>query len=89
MTSFRVVGARSAVELSETTLNQPLLDSIAKMSGGRVFRGEGELADLFLKGDETRTELRETSLWDVWPILAMLALFLTVEWVLRRRGGLS
>jgi hypothetical protein len=89
ITSFRVVGARSAVELSETTLNQPLLDSIAKMSGGRVFRGEGELTDLFLKGDETRTELRETSLWDVWPILALLALCLTVEWVLRRRGGLS
>jgi len=89
ITSFRVVGARSAVELSETTLNQPLLDSIAKMSGGRVFRGEGELTDLFLRGDETRTELRETSLWDVWPILALLALCLTVEWVLRRRGGLS
>jgi hypothetical protein len=89
ITSFRVVGARSAVELSETTLNQPLLDSIAKMSGGRVFKGEGALADLFLKGDETRTELRETSLWDVWPVLLLLAILLTAEWVIRRRGGLS
>lgn len=89
ITSFRVVGSRSAVELSETTLNQPLLDSIANMSGGRVFQGEGALADLFLKGDETRTELRETSLWDTWLVFLLLAILLTAEWVIRRRGGLS
>ncbi len=89
ITSFRVVGARSAVELSETTLNQPLLDSIARTSGGRVYNGEGALADLFLRGDETRSELRETSLWDVWPVFLLLALCLTAEWVIRRRGGLS
>ena len=89
MTSFRVVGARSAVELSETTLNQPLLDSVAKMSGGRVFKGESALADLFLRGDERRTELRETSLWDAWPVFLLLAILLTTEWVIRRRGGLS
>jgi hypothetical protein len=89
VTSFRVVGARSAVELSETTLNQPLLDSIARMSGGRIFDGEGALADLYLKGDETRSELRETSLWDVWPVFLLLASFLTAEWIIRRRGGLS
>ena len=89
VTSFRVVGARSAVELSETTLNQPLLDSVAQMSGGRVLKGESALADLFLKGDETRTELRETSLWDTWPVFLLLAILLTTEWVIRRRGGLS
>jgi len=89
VTSFRVVGARSAVELSETTLNQPLLDAIAQMSGGRIFDGEGALSELYLKGDETRSELRETSLWDVWPVFLLLALFLTAEWVIRRRGGLS
>lgn len=89
ITNFRVVGARSAVELSETTLNQALLDSIAKTSGGRVFDGEGALADLFLRGDETRSELRETSLWDIWPVFLLLALCLTAEWVIRRRGGLS
>lgn len=89
ITNFRVVGARSAVELSETTLNQPLLDAIAKTSGGRIFDGEGALADLFLRGDETRSELRETSLWDIWPVFLLLALCLTAEWVIRRRGGLS
>lgn len=89
ITTFRVVGARSAVELSETTLNKPLLESVAELSGGRVFDGQGRLSDLFLRGEETREELRETSLWDTWPVLALLALFLTAEWVIRRRGGLS
>ncbi|MGC6458974.1 MAG: hypothetical protein ACON4R_11455 [Akkermansiaceae bacterium] len=89
VTTFRVVGALSAVELSETTLNRPLLESIASASGGRVYDGEGALAELFLRGDETRTELRETSLWDIWPVFTLLAVLLTVEWVMRRRGGLS
>lgn len=89
MTTFRVVGALSAVELSETTLNRPLLESIASTSGGRVYDGEGTLAELFLRGDETRTELRETSLWDIWPVFTLLAVLLTAEWVMRRRGGLS
>ena len=89
LTNFRVVGSMSAVELSETTLNLPLLESVAQMSGGRVFDGEGNLADLFVTEEETRKELRETSLWDRWLIFGLLALFLTTEWVMRRRGGLS
>ncbi|MDA7881126.1 hypothetical protein N9A94_02360 [Akkermansiaceae bacterium] len=89
LTNFRVVGSLSAVELSETTLNLPLLESVARLSGGRVFDGEGTLADLFIAEEETRQELRETSLWDLWLVFGLLALFLTTEWVMRRRGGLS
>jgi len=89
LTNFRVVGSLSAVELSETTLNLPLLESVARLSGGRVFDGEGNLADLFLTEEETREELRETSLWDRWVVFGLLALFLTTEWIIRRRGGLS
>ena len=88
-TSFHVVAARSAVELSETTLNQPLLETIAKMSGGLVYAGGDGLSELYLAEDETRWELRETSLWDVWPVFLLFALCLTAEWVIRRRGGLS
>ncbi len=91
VTSFRVVGARSAVELSETTLNLPLLESIAESSGGRILAAgdESRLADLFLKEDESRQELRETSLWDNWPTFALLGFLLTAEWILRRKNGLS
>ena len=89
-TWFRVVGARSPVELSETTLNLPLLETIAELSGGRVVEAKelGDLAGMILTGDETRWELRETTLWDNWILLVLLGVLLTSEWVLRRGAGL-
>lgn len=89
-TAFRVVGAMSPVELSETTLNRPLLNTIAELSGGRVVDpGEaGQLAGLFLTGEETRLELRETRLWDHWALLVLFCALLTSEWVIRRGSGL-
>ena len=89
-TGFRVVGARSPVELSETTLNRPLLETIAELSGGRVVEPKelGDLAGMILTGDETRWELRETTLWDHWLLLILLGGMLTAEWVLRRGAGL-
>ena len=89
-TNFRVVGSLSAIELAETTLNLPLLENIARLSGGRILEdGDDNLASLFLSGGETREELRETTLWDRWPLMLLLAILLTTEWVLRRRSGLS
>ncbi|MED5417733.1 MAG: hypothetical protein VYA27_03485, partial [Verrucomicrobiota bacterium] len=89
-TAFRVVGAMSPVELSETTLNRPLLDTLAELSGGRVVAPEeaGQLAGLFLTGEETREELRETRLWDHWALLVLFCALLTSEWVIRRGSGL-
>lgn len=89
-TAFRVVGARSPVELSETTLNRPLMESIAELSGGRVVDPpqSGELAGLFLTGEETLEELRETRLWDHWLLLVLFCALLTSEWVIRRGSGL-
>ena len=89
-TAFRVVGAMSPVELSETTLNRPLLDTLADLSGGRVVAPEDaqQLAGLFLTGEETREELRETRLWDHWILLALFCALLTSEWGVRRGSGL-
>ena len=89
-TAFRVVGAMSPVELSETTLNRPLLNTLAELSGGRVVAPEeaGQLAGLFLTGEETREELRETRLWDHWILLVLFCALLTSEWVIRRGSGL-
>ncbi|MEJ6636353.1 MAG: hypothetical protein QNL77_11615 [Akkermansiaceae bacterium] len=89
-TNFRVVGSLSAIELAETTLNKPLLENIAKLSGGRMVTADDQnLADLFLRGNDTKEELRETTLWDQWLLMLLLAVLLTSEWVLRRRSGLS
>ncbi|MDA7519654.1 hypothetical protein N9910_00370 [bacterium] len=89
-TNFRVVGSLSAIELAETTLNKPLLENVAKLSGGRMVTADDQnLADLFLRGNDTKEELRETTLWDQWLLMLLLAVLLTSEWVLRRRSGLS
>ncbi|MEJ6572078.1 MAG: hypothetical protein QNL01_09025 [Akkermansiaceae bacterium] len=89
-TGIRVIGAKSPVELSETTLNRPLLETIAELSGGRVIEPNqtSSLASLFLTGDETREELRETTLWDHWLLLIILLAVLTAEWMVRRGAGL-
>ncbi|WP_367872326.1 hypothetical protein [Luteolibacter sp. Populi] len=87
---FRVVGSRGPVELAETTLNLPLLSTVADLSGGRVVKPEnaGDLTGLFLKETNAKKEIRETSLWDSWLVLALFAFLLTTEWVIRRGGGL-
>ncbi len=89
-TGFRVVGSRGPVELAETTLNLPLLETIAQLSGGKVVSPDkaGELAALFLTDKSEREEIRETALWDSAWVLGLLASLLDSEWVIRRAGGL-
>ncbi|MEO5714265.1 MAG: hypothetical protein ABIT37_12330 [Luteolibacter sp.] len=89
-TGIRVVGSRGPVELAETTLNLPLLETIAQLSGGRVVSPDktGELASLFLTDKNEREEIRESALWDSGWVMGLLALLLGSEWVIRRAGGL-
>ena len=89
-TSFRVVAARGPIELSETTLDRPLLEEAATASGGKVV-GPADIASLlplFLTEGAKRQEIRETPLWDNALVFAMLACVLTAEWWLRRNAGL-
>ncbi|NWK55730.1 hypothetical protein HW115_08920 [Verrucomicrobiaceae bacterium N1E253] len=89
-TVIRVVGSTSPVELSETTLNRPLMEKVAELSGGQFTTPDdaSTLPSLFLTGDESREELRETSLWDHWLLLTLLLIIFTTEWSLRRKLGL-
>jgi hypothetical protein len=48
----------------------------------------GELTGLFLKEGDAKRELRETPLWDNALVLGLFALLLSIEWVMRRGGGL-
>ena len=89
-TGFRVIGSRGPIELAETTMNLPLMQSIADLSGGRVVTPDkiSELKNLFISEKEEDFETRETSLWDNGWLFALFALLLTGEWVMRRSGGL-
>ncbi len=87
---FRVVGSRGPIELAETTLNLPLLTTVADLSGGKVVDAAhaGDLAGLFLKEGNAKKEIRESTLWDNAFVLALFAFLLAAEWVIRRGGGL-
>lgn len=88
--AFKVVGSHGPLEFADTTLNLPLLETIAQLSGGAVvtpYRA-GELTGLFLSDRDEREETRESSLWDSAWILGLLGLLLGSEWVIRRGGGL-
>lgn len=89
-TGFRVVGSRGPIELADTTLNLPLLQTLAELSGGQVVTPAdiATLPSLFLGSDHEREEVRETSLWSQWPVLLFLFVLLTTEWILRRSAGL-
>jgi hypothetical protein len=87
---FRVIGSRGPIELAETSLNLPLIQTIADLSGGKVVKPDAiaELKNLFISEKEDDYETRETSLWDNGWLFGLFALLLTSEWVMRRSGGL-
>jgi hypothetical protein len=89
-TSIRVVGSRGPVELSDTTLHLPMLETIAGLSGGKVVSADqtAELLPLFQRQKTEKEEVREISLWDHWTLLLCLLIVLSVEWVMRRGAGL-
>ena len=87
--AFRV-GSHANQEWGQLTLNRPLLEGMARTSGGRFLR-EGDLTqlpDLLQQLDRLETRVRETLLWSSWWwFLAVIAL-LTAEWLLRKRWRL-
>lgn len=74
-------------ELSTLTMNRPLLETMARNTGGRFLREEqaNELPSLLQAIDRKQTVIRETMLWSSWWWFGTVILLLTVEWLLRKR----
>ncbi len=78
-------------ELETTKANYELLQSLAKATGGQFSAGPdnalpaGQLGNL----QAQFVEYRESSTWDRWWYLLLLALMLGIEWALRRNWGLA
>ncbi|MFZ4766387.1 MAG: hypothetical protein ACOYMN_15660 [Roseimicrobium sp.] len=87
--AFRVE-SHANQEWAQLTLNRPLLEGMARASGGRFMR-EGDLSqlpDLLQQLDRPETRVRETLLWSSWWWLTMVIALLTAEWLLRKRWRL-
>ncbi len=90
VTEFSVDPVSSAEEL-ELSADRGLLRRLASLSGGVVLephQADAVLAALGPKG-LVRRQRRELRLWDSWPLLVLIVLLATVEWVMRKRVGLA
>ncbi len=74
-------------ELSTLTMNRPLLETMARNTGGRFLREEQahELPNLLQAIDRKQTTIRESILWSSWWWFGAVILLLTAEWLLRKR----
>lgn len=90
-TSFLVTASRRPIEMGTVRPTSELLSTLAKGTGGRVVTPErlAELSETFGEGRGIVQERREIALWNSPYVLLLLALLLTAEWLLRKRGGLA
>jgi len=84
------VADRPDLEQVELFLNQPLLESMARLTGGAYFPTE-DYAKLFdaVKATSRRIpRVEEVRLW-TWPgLLVIFTVLVCAEWALRKRAGL-
>jgi hypothetical protein len=89
-TEFSVEPSASA-EQAELAPDRGMLARLAGLTGGAV--SDPTHADRILsslgKPTEVQREPREYVLWDSWPLLIVMILVATVEWLLRKKVGLA
>ncbi len=90
-TTLLVTASRRPIEMGDVRPSKGVLEALAKGTGGRVVAPDavGSLAELFGEGRRTVRERREYALWNNPFVLALLAVLLTLEWLLRKKGGLA
>jgi len=90
-TSFLVTESRRPVEMGVVQPRRETLDALAKGTGGLVVLpgDEMDLKECFGEGKGIVQERLEYALWNNPWVLLILALLLTSEWILRKRGGLA
>jgi len=89
-TEFSVESSTPA-EQAELAPDRGLLTRLAALTGGAV--ADVTHADRILaslgKPTEVQIERREYVLWDSWPLLILMVLAATAEWLLRKKVGLA
>jgi hypothetical protein len=78
-------------ELATTGLQERVLRTMAKASGGRYLsiRELPVLPELIEAERPTVTVVKEMTVWDTWPMALAFVIFAGMEWFLRRRHDLA
>jgi uncharacterized membrane protein len=81
----------SSAELAHADLQASLLQRLAEVSGGRYFHinDADNLPDAITVSKSSFSKLTEQEVWDAPIFFLAIALFLAVEWFVRRSRGLS
>ncbi len=90
-TVLSIHAKRPALESKSLLPNAALLRYLTEISGGRYVNASELTGFVTRLGEETRSRVRtsEYSIWDSVYLFTLAALILTMEWVLRKRWGLS
>ena len=90
-TAFLVTESRRPVEMGVVQPQFETLQALAKGSGGVISLpgSEMDLIESFGEGKGVVQERLEYALWNNPWVLLLLALLLTTEWIIRKRGGLA
>jgi hypothetical protein len=78
-------------EQGELSPDRGLLSRLASLTGGTVAdpAHAGRILASLGKPTEVEIERHEYVLWDSWPLLLVMVLMATVEWILRKKVGLA
>ena len=90
-TSFVVVTTKRPAEEVEITATRAVAERMANATGGRVMT-PGEYvkrADDSTGGSKTLSDRVEYPLWSLPPLFILVLIFLSTEWILRKRASLS
>lgn len=78
-------------ELSPGPMNEDGLRKLAEQSGGKFFREEDlhKLANEIQPQKTSFTQRKETLLWTFWPVLLLVVVMFTAEWLMRKFSNMS
>jgi len=84
------IEASGNIEMQDTRCNRPLLEQLAKMTGGQVVPPTAidEVLMLASLSPEVTETIQRTPLWNRWQNLWIVLGCLSVEWIVRKRKGL-
>jgi len=79
------------IEQVELSADAGLLGRMAELSGGIVLPPwrSGRMVDAFGRGVLENIRRRQMQIWDSWPLLGLIVLLATGEWLVRKKVGLA
>ncbi len=89
-TEFKVE-PRETGELTQLSLNEELLQQVSAETGGMYLREENidRLTELLAPMSQGKVIESDTVLWQSWWWFLPIVLLLTIEWIIRKRAGMS